>query len=193
MNEGNDNLTRMARPITSDVFVKRTDLLRYASWGVKESRELLPREARVGELLLESPHPNLVRYYRALIQTGGELGLYGKMVKLGDEKLTFLTGLCFKRYEASLYDAIEVRGEKPDGARTLEALQAGMEYLHRLGIVHCDIHLFDIFVEKDGNYLKNFDISFPTGQRMDAQKSARRDWCRSGSRSALTPGTVGIL
>ena len=145
------SLTEFKNTEGYDVFVKRPRLTGY-NGSDSISRTLLA-EAQICERLLASPHENIARYHGCITQNGR------------------IVGLCFDRYAETLGQRLE-RGVKNNG-RWFSQIEAGVQHLHRLGLVHCDITDENIMfrdLEGDELVIIDFDACVPDGAPLPAKR-----------------------
>ena len=138
------NLTEFINTDRSDVFVKRPRITGYKNSD--HLSRLLLEEARICERLLVSPHPNIARYRGCITRDGR------------------ITGLCFDKYAETLWQRLN-RGVKI-GRRCIEQIEAGVQHLHRLGLVHCDIGDQNIMfreLDRDDVVIIDFDSCVKEG------------------------------
>lgn len=124
---------------------------------------MILREVETCELLKQFPHPNVAQYY-GYRETGGRV-----------------SGLCFKRYQASLLETVNPQClNKSDFLRnrwavcptlkqSLQGLLAGIKLLHSLGIIHNDITPANFMVGDAGEFiLIDFDSCRRLGEPLKA-------------------------
>ncbi|KAF1357352.1 hypothetical protein EJ07DRAFT_167550 [Lizonia empirigonia] len=145
------DLTKFTGADCCDVFVKRPRLTAY-----KNSNSIsltLLNEAHICERLSDFPHTNIACYRGCITQHGR------------------ITGLCFDKYAETVWERLH-RGKKI-GIRCLEQIEAGLQHLHGLGLVHCDIGDDNImFRELDGDDLVviDFDSCVKEGAPLPAKR-----------------------
>ncbi|KAJ5771251.1 kinase-like protein [Penicillium nucicola] len=154
------------RTTWSAVYVKTPNLLAYANSDLESQ---IAREVDVCEILRKHPHPNNATYY-GCNETHGRV-----------------SGLCFKRYTATLLERVNPRGlgkkaflssERElvnDEIKTsLGGLLAGIEHLHSLGLVHNDVNPSNIMLDQDGMLvLVDFDSCRYIGEPLRSTGSKR--------------------
>lgn len=130
-------------PLPKDSFVRGPELWvakyhRIPADAVSEFLTMTAKEISLLEILKETPHPNLAEYLGCV--RDGESGLGA--------------GLCFKRYECTLYEA--VIGNKPFNSEAiLEGVTRGIEHLNSLGWVYGNIHPTSVMLASDGTPVVN--------------------------------------
>lgn len=166
-----DDLTRAPDPLPNDVFLKRPSFCHYyPRTNMWKPREVLLHEAHVCEILRKHPHRNIASYL-GCVGNGG-----------------FITGLCFVKYEETLYDRLRDSSRPLDTHSCLLAVREAIAHLRSLGLNHNDISPLNIMLDQqdvpvvidfnscqwEGEHL--YDIGTP-GWTYDAQRttSARRN------------------
>lgn len=67
-----------------------------------------------------------------------------------------IVGIAYKRYDTCLFDAVTSNSvpeifEAATISHIMHSVETGMNHLHRLGLVHCDIRPENIFLSKAKN------------------------------------------
>jgi serine/threonine protein kinase len=88
----------------------------------------LTREVKACEFLRQHPHPNICAYHSVIVDTDG-----------------FVKGLVFDRYTPNLHDFVNERNVF-EAKKVLSYIEAGIDHMHSLGLVHCEIKPQNIFV-----------------------------------------------
>ncbi|KAK2051009.1 hypothetical protein LY76DRAFT_557682 [Colletotrichum caudatum] len=128
-----------------DVYIKKPDLLRLAVTNNLEATLL--EEIRVCELIKRHPHPNVAKYHGCLLLDGR------------------VNGICFKRYQETLMAKVnpghlnksmlikapERTTIRKKAARYLASIQAGLQHLHSLGIIHNDLTPMNVMIDEHDN------------------------------------------
>lgn len=121
-----------------DNYIKRPSLLHYALGSPAfHAKDLILKEARICEILLSSPHPNIVEYHGVVEEEG------------------LIHGLCFEKLPRTLSQcmglsfAAEYDMENIDVEKCLSGMADGIAHLHSLGLVHNDINPGNIML-RDG-------------------------------------------
>ncbi|KAF2253743.1 kinase-like protein, partial [Trematosphaeria pertusa] len=111
----------------------------------------LSREIATCELLRAYPHPNICFYH------GVQLDRYSR-----------ISGLVFDRYDTNLHEYVR-QGHRFDAAACLADIEHGIDHMHRLGLVHCDVKPSNIFVDVANQrfVLGDFDSTHRRGQHID--------------------------
>jgi hypothetical protein len=116
-------------------YFKEMDLLRYHTELFGKPawiKDIVEREIKNCEVLRKNPHPNICHYQ------GGNYDNTGAV-----------TGLYFDQYDMSLSDVVK-QSRNFDAKKCLSDIRAGIQHLHALGLVHCDIKPHNIFVDIKG-------------------------------------------
>ncbi|KAK7038836.1 hypothetical protein VNI00_010466 [Paramarasmius palmivorus] len=122
-------------------------------------------EAMVCERLADHPHPNIAEYYGYAKHDG------------------YMVGLCFKQYEKSLDEAVK-NGESVDVESILEGIRSGLEHMHLIGLVHCNVKPENVMLgSRSHAILSNFESCHRKGAKM----------VRRGSASKINAGTVATV
>lgn len=117
------------------------------------------KEARVYELLMIHPHPNIATYLGCQVSGG------------------VITGLCLEKYprtptkevnpgalmKRALRNTREARG---DYSRVLTDIDSGIRYLHSLGLVHNDINPSNIMIDGDRAIIIDFGSCRKIGESL---------------------------
>lgn len=141
-----------------DIFIKRPSLISYAdSKSLTEISRSFMHEAQMCERIKKSPHPNVAQYFGCLL----------------DEHES-ISGLCFKKYDKTLHQMVKA-GEPFDRHMCLSSIKAGIEHLHNLGIIHCDINPHNIFSDKSTFVVGDFDSSMLEGDEL-GMKAGTDGW-----------------
>lgn len=114
-------------------------------------RSLLSREVEFCEILARNPHPSICPY----------LGVVAENVDFGHG----ITGIAYKRYASDLMDL--VAGNEFNWSKiplVMESVKSGMEHMHSLGLVHCDLRPQNIFVTGDEVVVGDFDAVHYIGE-----------------------------
>ncbi|KAG9234638.1 hypothetical protein BJ875DRAFT_509171 [Amylocarpus encephaloides] len=133
-------LPTLAPTLPPDVFLKRPSLVYYAdSKCLTEISALFMHEAQMYEMIKRSPHPNVVKYFGCPIDEDGRI-----------------SELCFARYGKTLDQMIK-DGEIFDRKACLDDIRAGIDHLHSLGMIHCDINPHNVFADVKDFVIEDFD------------------------------------
>ena len=123
-----DDLTIALDLTPADCWEKHPKLSSYNSRAPTALGELVLREARIGEILIKHPHPNVAVYHGCIVRGGR------------------ITSLCFTRYHQNLVERIYHDPRPFDTQNCLHEIEKGIQHLHSLGIVHNDINPNNIMV-----------------------------------------------
>lgn len=158
------DLTRAHDPLPKDIHVKRPRLNSYdrisQSPQPNTIAESLLAEAKVCELLMQHPHPNIAIYHGCQVS--------------GDR----ITGLCFKKYSHTLMKEVNpgalmkrqarsTRQTIKDYSVVLAGVESGIRHLHSLGLVHNDINPSNIMFDGDKLVIIDFGSCRPIGESME--------------------------
>ncbi|KAJ2892134.1 hypothetical protein MKZ38_010215 [Zalerion maritima] len=160
------SISRAPNPLPEDIFIKRPTLIhfdRYLDQGSPNAvAEALLSEARVSEILRRHPHPNIAEYHGCEVSRDGRT-----------------TGLCWTRLGGSLMQRVNPRfigkgifkyrpGSLYNKDDLLDKIKAGIEHIHRIGLVHNDINPSNIMFDKNDNPLIiDFGSCTPIGYSLE--------------------------
>ncbi|KAE8318275.1 kinase-like protein [Aspergillus transmontanensis] len=136
-------------PTWSAVYEKTPSLLAYIDGNLEKQ---ITREVETCEILRKNPHPNIATYH-------GYQETHGRV-----------SGLCFKRYAATLLEA--------NMKSRLEGILAAIKHFHSLGLVHNDINSANIMLDEDGTLiLIDFDSCRYIRESLSSTETKRtRHW-----------------
>ncbi|TFY65457.1 hypothetical protein EVG20_g5575 [Dentipellis fragilis] len=155
------SLTPASLPLAKNIYIKRPDPITFNpdKPTSTECADSMLQDAHVCEILTKHPHPNICIYYGYIAEN------------------SFLTGLCFEKYEKTLYEAIK-NGDAVDGPRILEGVQSGLDHLHALGLVHGDVNPHNIMLDSTSvPIIIDFDSCQSQGTRIFG-KGGTPLWCK---------------
>ncbi|EPQ58795.1 kinase-like protein, partial [Gloeophyllum trabeum ATCC 11539] len=124
-------LTDAPSPLPGDVYVKSPT---FVEWnGTDFIGKAFLMEAELWEHFKKLPHPNICTYYGCVRDSTG----------------TLVSGLCFKKYRYTLYEANRnvIDGFNKDSA--IRDIRSGLEHIHSLGYVHNDLNPANIMFDDD--------------------------------------------
>lgn len=137
-------------PIDEDVYIKRPLLTYYED--LEETGfvpKLLLEEAVVLQLIMQNPHPNIVRYRGCTVRRG------------------YITGLVVDRYPMTLDIRLENGAHDFDKDKCIKDVASGVMHLHSLGLAHNDLNPNNIVVDKEDNsVIIDFGSCKPYGQQL---------------------------
>jgi Protein kinase domain len=156
------HFTRAPEPLPPNSHVKKPRLISYDPSHPTELPDGIFHEATIWETLVQSPHPNIIKYYGCQVEDGR------------------ITGLCFAKQHDSLMSRVNPgchgkrlfpSHERPlkDIKAFLEGIEKGLKHIHVLGLVHNDINPANImFATKDDEIpiIIDFDTCWPIGHSM---------------------------
>jgi serine/threonine protein kinase len=111
-------LTVCDDPTNPDIYIKKPRLTTYDS--TPALAHLVLQEARVCEILMRNPHPNVARYLGCYVQEGR------------------IAGLCFQRY-AETAEERKTRGLSINKALVVDQINAAIAHLHCFKLAHNDV------------------------------------------------------
>ncbi|KFY86495.1 hypothetical protein V500_07584, partial [Pseudogymnoascus sp. VKM F-4518 (FW-2643)] len=156
--------TRAPDPLPQNCFVKRPSLLYYGDTeeASTELSTLILDEAKACEILKVHPHPNIAQYLGCTVEGGR------------------ITGLCFVKYGMTLLERVSKGSSHAfDAELCLCGIQNGIQHLHELGLIHCDINPANILMSADGDnpIIIDFDSCRREGEHLGL-KAGTRGWTR---------------
>ncbi|CAF9942571.1 MAG: hypothetical protein ALECFALPRED_009821 [Alectoria fallacina] len=117
-----DELMTAPNLMSQDCWEKLPDLSCYDSRDPTRLEEFMLREARIVEMLMGHPHPNVARYHGCVVREG------------------HIASLCFTRYHQTLVERIYHDTRPFDPHVCLQEIKKGIQHLHSIGIIHNDIN-----------------------------------------------------
>lgn len=156
------DFTRAPEPLPQNCYVKRPSLLYYGETDAStELSTLLLNEAEACEILRVYPHPNIAQYLGCIVDGGR------------------ITGLCFAKYGMTLSERVSKDPRPFDADLCLGRIQNGIQHLHKLGLIHCDINPANILMSgnDDNPIIIDFDSCRREGERLGI-KAGTRGWTR---------------
>jgi serine/threonine protein kinase len=129
-------------------------------------RDVTFREIHVYEALRPSQHPNICFYRGVRIES------------------SLVTSLMFDRYDMTLREFL-YKGHHIDIPRCIRDIRDGIQHMHSLGFVHCDIKPDNIFVDLQNQrfVVGDFDSVHCEGARLDL-KIGTVGWVPKGEDTA---------
>lgn len=160
--------TRAPVPLPSTCYLKRPRLLYYGNSSDESdyARHILT-EVEACEVLRNHPHPNIAQYLGCVVKDGR------------------IRGLCFTRYTTTLSQILKDKTSF-DRSRCLRGIEAGVQHMHGLGLVHNDLNPSNIMMEGDHPIIIDFDSckregdmlgpkAGSSGWTLDDEDHAKRD------------------
>ena len=124
------NLTICNNPTNHNVYIKQPRLTAYNNTSALA--KLVLQEARVCEILMQNPHPNIAEYLGCCIQNDR------------------IVGLCFPRY-AETAEERKRRGFSIDKKLFLGQIKAAVAHLQALNLAHNDIKASNIMFSTESS------------------------------------------
>jgi serine/threonine protein kinase len=149
-------------------YEKKPSLLQAGSllFEIPILKDISFREIHVCEALRPSRHPNVCFYRGVRIESG------------------LVTSLMFDRYDMTLREFL-YKGHHIDIPRCIRDIRNGIQHMHSLGFVHCDIKPDNIFVDLQNQrfVVGDFDSVHCEGARLDL-KVGTVGWVPKGEETA---------
>lgn len=160
------HFTRAPEPLP-DCYIKRPSLLYYGDTesSTKQS-DLLLNEARVCETLRASPHLNIAQYLGCIVENNR------------------IIGLCFVKYDMNLSQRVTKDSKPFDIGHVMHGIQKGIQHLHSLGLVHCDLNPANILMNGDTPVVGDFDSCHRVGEKLGI-KAGTIGWTSEDFKVAL--------
>jgi len=114
-------------------------------------------EAEVCEILRAFPHPNIARYLGCIVENNR------------------ITGLCFVKYGMNLLERVTKDSRPFDIDLCLRGIQKGIQHLHSLDLIHCDLNPTNILIDGDTLVIGDFDSCQRKGEKLGF-KAGTRGW-----------------
>lgn len=157
-----ETYTRAPEPLPQNCYVKRPSLIHYGDTDAStELSALVLDEARACEILRVHPHRNIARYLGCTVDGGR------------------ITGLCFVKYGMTLLERTSRGSRILDVDLCLRGIESGIQHLHKLGLIHCDINPANILMSGDDDtpIIIDFDFCRREGEDLGL-KAGTRGWTR---------------
>lgn len=133
------DFTTAPNPLPPHCHIKQPSLIDYGDTAASlDPGALLLQEAKIFEILKKHPHPNIAHFYGCIVQ---------------DKRLK---GLCFKKYTMTLSQAVRESVSLGTDA-ILRGIEAGINHLHNLGLVHNDLNPSNIMIDGQAPVIIDFD------------------------------------
>lgn len=151
------DFTIAPNPLPINTYAKSSSLVYYEKDIAMEfsASHLLLEEARVCEILRKNPHPNIAEYLGCVVQGGR------------------ITSLCFVKYDATLATLVNQMPHKIEQIgriSLLNGIEAGVQHLHKLGLVHNDINPSNIMIDAENvPRIIDFDSCQKLGQPLGSK------------------------
>ncbi|ELR06918.1 hypothetical protein VC83_05926 [Pseudogymnoascus destructans] len=146
------DVTVCDNPTSPDIYVKKPRLTAYD--GTPSLAHLVLQEARVCEILMQNPHPNIARYLGCYMQEGR------------------IAGLCFQRY-AETAEERRSRGASINRALVVDQISAAIAHLKRFNLAHNDVKASNVMFSTQSNeiaILVDFDSCAMIGGPLPAKR-----------------------
>ncbi|KAI0550665.1 hypothetical protein F4679DRAFT_594579 [Xylaria curta] len=140
-------LTQAPDPLPVTSYHKRPRLISYGEKYPDHFPKVTLNEAKVCEILQKHPHPNIARYLGCIIKDGR------------------IKGLGFDKYPITLGEMLE-DGTPFDKQRCIHGIEAGVQHMHDLGLVHNDLNPANIMMDGDNPIIIDFDSCRPEGEKL---------------------------
>ncbi|KAI1735315.1 kinase-like domain-containing protein [Xylaria scruposa] len=159
--------TQAPEPLPATCYHKIPELLAYQN--PEDDHDFLPRtilnEAEACELLRKHPHPNIARYLGCVVRDGR------------------IKGLGFEKYPVTLDKLLE-DGTPFDKDRCMRGVEAGVQHMHDLGLVHNDLNPTNIMIDGGNPVIIDFDSCKPEGEEL--MKGGTCEWSTDETHSKRT-------
>jgi serine/threonine protein kinase len=149
-----ESLTICDEATRPDIYIKQPRLTAYDNNPALA--HLLLQEARVCEILMRNPHPNVARYLGCYVQEGR------------------IAGLCFQRY-AETAEERKRSGRPINKALVLDQISAAITHLHSIRLEHNDVKASNIMFHtesSDNAILNDFDSCAVIGGPLPAKRGS---------------------
>ncbi|KAL9605083.1 MAG: hypothetical protein Q9219_000017 [cf. Caloplaca sp. 3 TL-2023] len=160
-----ESLTLAPDPLPRNHYIKRPSLIHYDDTPASvEFKDILRHEAEIYELLMTSPHPNVGQYMGCIVHDGR------------------IVGLCLEKYDSTLLESTE-QDPNLDRESCWMQIQAGIQHIHSLGLVHGDLNPMNIMMRGNTAVIIDFDSCQHEGSPI-RYKEGTLGWMPSGTQFA---------
>ena len=150
--------TQAPELLPQDCYIKRPSLLYYSDTKAStELSSLLLNEAEVCEILRAFPHPNIAWYLGCIVENNR------------------ITGLCFVKYGMNLSERVTKDSCPFDIDLCLQGIRKGIQHLHSLDLIHCNLNPTNILIDRDTLVIGDFDSCQRKGEKLGF-KAGTRGW-----------------
>ncbi|KAJ2975810.1 hypothetical protein NUW58_g8254 [Xylaria curta] len=139
--------TQAPNPLPAGCYLKRPTLIHYQPNEDNDVGNLILTEVEACEVLRQSPHPNIVRYLGCMIKDGR------------------IRGLVFDKYPITLWEMLDHKIEF-DKSHCLHGIEAGVQHMHDLGLVHNDLNPSNIMMDGNHPIIIDFDSCKSDGKKL---------------------------
>jgi len=161
------HLKRAPEPLPENCYVKRPSLLYYGDTKAStELSQLVLHEAQICEILRTSPHPHIAQYLGCIVEKSR------------------ITGLCFIKYDMTLSQRVTQVSRPFDADYLLQCIEEGIQHLHSLELIHCDINPTNILMRGEVPVIGDFDSCQRKGEKLGL-KAGTHGWTNEEFEFAL--------
>ena len=112
-------------------------------------------ETEVCEILRAFLHPNIAQYLKCIIKNNRTMGL------------------CFVKYSMNLSERVTKNFHPFNIDLCLQSIQKGIQHLHSLNLIYCDLNLINILMNEDTSVIENFNSCQCKGEKLDFKAETR--------------------
>jgi serine/threonine protein kinase len=147
--EAPSDITVAAISVKDEEFFIKWLKLNIVFLGTNELPKLVLQEARIMEILLQNPHPNIFRYYGSLVERGR------------------IIGFALDRHPRTLQQRLDQNTRSFDGEGCLGKIRSATQHLHSLGLAHNDLTPMNVVVDEDDSpFIIDYGSCGPVGETL---------------------------
>lgn len=170
----NPIFTQAPNPLPPKTYVKRPNVIYYGdTTATMNFAPTILNEVNKCEVLRRHPHPNIAQYLGCLVEGGR------------------IYGICFVEYQQSLAQRLREKADlNVDGC--IRGIENGVNHLHSLGLIHCDLNPQNIMMNDDDPVIIDFDSCTFEGEPLGL-KAGTEGWADSHVELAKRKGDLFSL
>lgn len=167
----NPTFTEAPNPLPLKTYIKRPNAIHYGdTTATMNFTPTILNEIKICEVLRRHPHPNIAQYLGCLVEDGR------------------IYGICFVEYQQNLAQRLRDKAVL-NVERCIRGIENGINHLHSLGLIHCDLNPQNIMMNGDDPVIIDFDSCTFEGEPLGL-KAGTKGWADSHLELATRKGDL---